>query len=453
MEIKRTDNVPELIGIEYPGIIKNVDKMIATLGGIEDISRDFIKKDRLQVRFHPENMYCKPAFGERHPSNGFLMKIRTKKSNKKDINAKREICGIEMVGFVRTMYKFNNLCDFQFLPIQKNEQTNKTECFHDDIVPRGILDSSWFTERTDVPFFLPPPIFCRVDTINTNILKNETKSNENETFSISNRPTRTNNVKIIPFSLKDPIPTKPKKNMPDILKANMVTQRQHDIVYEMFQKRPIWTKGSLKRECEEEVRQLSVILASVAFQYSTGPWRNCFVRYNYDPRKNFDSRFYQMLDFRVRRSGGFKNELKAKRSKRYFYKMWGRKSSDEAVDSQQQQESIFNLETIPPFRAKHYQFCDIHVPAVHEMLEKLPSPLAGAVCNEKYGWLPSGFMDECRNILTEIAKTNMLKQCREKGISMEELKNDVTSDVDDDSSNDNSDNDSDNDDQMDVDEQ
>lgn len=35
------------------------------------------------------------------------------------------------------------------------------------------------------------------------------------------------------------------------------------------------------------------------------------------------------------------------------------------------------------------------------MLDKIPTPLSGATCNEKTGWLPPNFDDNCREILTE----------------------------------------------------
>lgn len=43
----------------------------------------------------------------------------------------------------------------------------------------------------------------------------------------------------------------------------------------------------------------------------------------------------------------------------------------------------------------------MHVPKIQEMLDKIPTPLSGAICNEKTGWLPPNFDDNCREILTE----------------------------------------------------
>lgn len=50
--------------------------------------------------------------------------------------------------------------------------------------------------------------------------------------------------------------------------------------------------------------KLKCIIPSLAYYFSTGPWRTLYVRYGYDPRKDFNSRYYQTFDFRLRfRSG------------------------------------------------------------------------------------------------------------------------------------------------------
>jgi hypothetical protein len=61
MEIKRSENIREFIAIEYPGRVLNAEKMIETLGGIQELSRGFTDKQRLELKFYPKNLYCKPA--------------------------------------------------------------------------------------------------------------------------------------------------------------------------------------------------------------------------------------------------------------------------------------------------------------------------------------------------------------------------------------------------------
>lgn len=64
----------------------------------------------------------------------------------------------------------------------------------------------------------------------------------------------------------------------------------------------------------------------------------------------------------------------------------------------------------------YVQYCDVHVPKIQEMLDKIPSPLSGATCNEKTGWLPPNFDDTAREILSE----TILKQMSAEGNDEEE---------------------------------
>lgn len=167
-----------------------------------------------------------------------------------------------------------------------------------------------------------------------------------------------------------------------------------------------------------------------AFYYSSGPWRNCFCMFGYDPRKNFDSRYYQMLDYRVRQGAGLKGELKISRHSGINRRVRvpakaesvNREVETEEVYQIRRKQAIFTIDTIPPFRARHYQLIDIYIPKIQDMLLKIPSVISGALCNEKRGWLPEGFVEQCRDILTVIAQGNMLKLCNEKNISLEEFK-------------------------------
>lgn len=56
-----------------------------------------------------------------------------------------------------------------------------------------------------------------------------------------------------------------------------------------------------------------------------------------------------------------------------------------------------------------FQYCDIEVPEIQEMLEKLPVPAPSAKCHERLGWMPSGMDDRCREIINKFV-TEVLKQ-------------------------------------------
>lgn len=62
----------------------------------------------------------------------------------------------------------------------------------------------------------------------------------------------------------------------------------------------IFLHSSLAYETKIPRQKLKIILPSLAYYFTTGPWRLMWVRFGYDPRKDFTSRYYQTLDYRIR---------------------------------------------------------------------------------------------------------------------------------------------------------
>jgi general transcription factor 3C polypeptide 5 (transcription factor C subunit 1) len=58
--------------------------------------------------------------------------------------------------------------------------------------------------------------------------------------------------------------------------------------------------------------RLKFIIPAVAYYFTTGPWRNLWIRFGYDPRKDRSSAKYQSLDYRVRVEGGITHKVKKK---------------------------------------------------------------------------------------------------------------------------------------------
>ncbi|KAG5675854.1 hypothetical protein PVAND_005723 [Polypedilum vanderplanki] len=432
MDIEKNKNFFELVAIEYPGFVKNVDNMVETLGGIQELSKAFHENQKLQLKFHPKNFYNKAIIStEQLKTSGMLLKIKIKRPKKKS-EKPIEFKSAELIGTVSTIYKFNNFADYQFLPIQRNEKTGVTEYIYDDLIPTNILSGpSWLREKVDVPLFLPPVQFSRIDCIQSSSLVNENSINEkDDIFKFSKRSSRVTHGTTVVFDMKTPIPSKPKDTAIDFTQGSSLAQKEYEIVSKLFEERPIWTLSSLKAHIKEPPKRLSNLLATIAYHYSTGPWRNCFVRYGYDPRKEFESRFYQMIDYRVRQGVGYRCELKRKRTSavsrrvKVHQKLDGTLQEDDIEEKYQlrRKEAIFDEDTIPPFQARHYQFADIHVPKIQEMLRKLPQPTRETDCNERRGWIPATVIENVREILSKIAQTNMTKLCKEKNISLEELK-------------------------------
>ncbi|XP_066295708.1 general transcription factor 3C polypeptide 5-like [Branchiostoma lanceolatum] len=70
-------NMKSLTCVEYPGRVKNVDKMLETLGGEENVSKAALDSSRrLDLRFRPADPYCRPVYGDRFPTSSLLLRVR-----------------------------------------------------------------------------------------------------------------------------------------------------------------------------------------------------------------------------------------------------------------------------------------------------------------------------------------------------------------------------------------
>ncbi|XP_055315965.1 general transcription factor 3C polypeptide 5 [Sitodiplosis mosellana] len=400
MEIEDRD----LVGVEYPGRVVNPDNMVKTLGGLTNISKVVCNMDkkRLDLKFRPDDVFAKPIYGDLKPASGLLLKVVYRRrrhdipgpsTEEDDSNDEPKIA---VLGVVRSMFKFDGLCDYQYLPIATNPETKKTEFIYDEIMPNCLLSPEWLTDEASnrTPYFFPPSSFTRVDTVQDSFFKKDrSKGNKDlspfdsaeSTIVGMSRNRRFKHACYIPFSLTNPIPEKAQFQALKMLKFKFITNEQFNMIKEYLDRQPIWLRSSLAYETKIPRQKLKIILPSLAYYFTTGPWRLMWVRFGYDPRKDFTSRYYQTLDYRIR-----SNTLKEKIAR-------NRKTKSDLENTY----PYFEVDRLPETRQSFYRYCDVHVPKIQEMLDKIPTPLSGAICNEKTGWLPPNFDDNCREILTE----------------------------------------------------
>jgi len=74
---------------------------------------------------------------------------------------------------------------------------------------------------------------------------------------------------------------------------------QLELVKNLFERRPIWTKIAVEHESKLGAFALKYILPCVAYFALNGPWRSCWIRYGYDPRMDRFAYVYQLLDYRI----------------------------------------------------------------------------------------------------------------------------------------------------------
>lgn len=469
--IGSTGKLRQFVCIEYPGLVQNVDNMVSTLGGIEKISQVYCEDNRrMELRFRPSDVYCKPTCGERHNSTALLLRVvrRRKKTTtrkKSEENADQEASNTqnaltqspaslensysasplrtELVGVVHTTYKFNSLCDFQYLPLVPSEDGQQQVCVYDQLVPQGMERADWLNQAA--PLYLPPAAFTRMDTPQDYRYRRE-KNDDGRTKVPQNIIGRTRQRRThfaIFHSFKDDeVPKEPLPGALSQVRIKFLDNRSYQGVKGEFEKRPIWSKNALRVRLDYKKDKLKYLLPTVSYYFHTGPWRNLWVRLGYDPRKDPKAWIYQTFDFRIRQAGGVKTQVEAKRSYSNYvlpYKSANasrRKTSviqslhlGEAGDDGGEECSeadknldelyIFRPGMVPPYRQMFYQYCDIQVPEIQKLLEEAILTGANKVCSEKYGWLPGGVEATCRDLMSRLIEKTLAERTAAQGEELE----------------------------------
>ncbi|XP_046397978.1 general transcription factor 3C polypeptide 5 [Ischnura elegans] len=477
----------DLVCIEYPGVVKNVDKMLDTLGGLNTISSIVSqKKRRLELRFRTDDVFSKPACGDRISTSALLLRIKVRRKvaptlprsecNVDEENSDGECagevvsCETTVVGKITTVYKFSSMCDFQYLPLI-TDSVGKSRCIYEDVVPYGVKDYSWIMDP-DAPLFILPPSFSRMDAPQNYSFRRgkedaetpaNTQSKSSKSGSVfpktvigrtrtrrslhtifmswhklwaarqqaNNAAAATGEENAEGSSLEpscsssmtsacDIIPTKPQETAVRLLRIKFLCGEPFIRLQKFLEERPVTSKNALIAITKLTQDQLKFLLPSVAYYFINGPWRGTWARFGYDPSANPAARQYQTLDFRLRRTGGVKSKIKAKRSSvncsqpykfancsrpkipilKKMAMIGGNEDNIEEMSTIDKESMyIYRPGLVPPSMQMFYQYCDLQLPEIQEMLENLPKSGPDLVCTEQNGWLPPGFDDKCRDLI------------------------------------------------------
>ncbi|XP_056587235.1 general transcription factor 3C polypeptide 5 [Triplophysa dalaica] len=420
-----------LVCVEYPGVVNNVDRMLDTIGLEKGVSKTYADSSkRLELLFRPKDPFCHPVYGNRYSSTNLLLRIRrrTRKGNSGETQISMEI-----VGLIGTTYKFQGMADFQYLATHNGPDGNQMSLY-DKIILRKPEKKEFYDNP--VPLFIPPPIFSRLDTAVDYYYRPDVFHCKETTLQSAllkdqliapNRARRPNNAIFVNFDDKT-IPSEPLEAAVSSWKkigvhhSDLQAEQQ---LRQLFEGRPIWSRNAIKTNINIHPEKMKHLLPYMAYYMLTGPWRSLWVRFGYDPRKTPEAKIYQVLDFRIRygmKHGYTFNDMpvKPKRSAyHYSHPTTLNKAvpqaasvSDITLESPSSsgpkpatakyllKESvyIFREGMLPPYRQMFYQFCDLDVDKVKEIIHKNDGK--EEVCDERDGWCLPHTPDELRNIIS-----------------------------------------------------
>ncbi|VDN55498.1 unnamed protein product [Dracunculus medinensis] len=354
----------DFVIVSYPGCVKNVEKALETLGGLQTISSNHISGRPLELRHHLENPYASALISERKKSEKYsldgqllaVIKIRRKKSDRNVVESK-------ILGFVYTIYTFSTLFDFQYLPLRKNNPTDK---HYEDLVPKIIppdLSSAinWWDrsdEKLGTPLFLPPFQFSRYNMPSSRLFCKETVFVSERIQSQVKTGGLRNERKALSVTVQatDNFPCAPSEEAVNDANFRCKDEELHRLLQEIFEERPLWTRIAIVRKTGLDEPTLRVLLPKFAFYVSSGAWGRCWCRFGYDPRIDPDAKKYQtiMVTFRLHSKIPERQRLKVACVKLLEWLILK-----------------FFLGKLPHVRQMWYSICDIKLPFAEEVLPKI----------------------------------------------------------------------------------
>lgn len=504
------------ICVDYPGYVKNDEKAILTLGGMDRIKQTFQRKNRkLFLNFQPDNLFSKmlcsdiiettSQFNHNVNTSKFTnednetsntkdefenkleeknvvlsrnylnhdlitmpcLLMRVKKKKKSSDKNEKSILTTEIIGSIERIYTFQKIADFQYLPMytsvskqnsseiksehnenkdenKKNEVSFHYNAFYDNFKFNHIDNYEHDLRKNSIPqLFVLPPFFSRFDDpvnyafrsepIKKEINKvkqvlddaekkeqkteGESEESDEEVFDDSEkkkstpesnsglirsmRQERPSQAYLLAFNCNN-IPEKSNEKLKE--PRNPLLSSCVEKLKELFNERPCYLKSVLLCTTNFSPSMLKEALPYVAYYFTTGPWRSCWVRFGYDPRLCPQAKIYQMIDYRLRYSAEPEQKVKPRPRSSYHKRKWrsdlSENESDEYKNYKFEKEMYkFNPNKLPTSRNVFYQLCDIEDSDVQYLIrsdENKPNE-----CSEKDGWCLSNIQDKCRNIMNQ----------------------------------------------------
>ncbi|KAI6649369.1 General transcription factor 3C polypeptide 5 [Oopsacas minuta] len=381
--IKFNINPTKLIVIHSPCIVRNISNYLSSLGGKEERNEIFSnKEDRLPFRFRPAESYSKPAFADPTRPSSMLIKVKIPKIRTSQY---QDNCVIECMGIVQTLYKFKRPFDFQFLSPALHPLPSKYSL--DDYNPYNtVVDSSQL--KKDIPLFVLPSSNPRLDWTYLSFKPTDKElTGRARTFGI---------VHGIKFE-EPSVPTVPRKQ---------VKQKEYllPLLEKLFEERPIWSRVALHCKTGADSGSLRSALSSIAYHFSSGPWKYCWIKFGIDPRVLPKYKWFQIVECKITRLKHARSKVLQASDHSFTTSLIEETVSRDMSSSRVVREHVNNpisylltQDTTAQTARLSYQIIDIELDSVRELVHINDGK--ETVCTKETGWFPTEVQDKIRSII------------------------------------------------------
>ncbi|KAJ2781190.1 tau 95 subunit of transcription factor TFIIIC [Coemansia interrupta] len=406
-----------VLSVEYPGYVEDAEKAIKSLGGREKLSRDVSQGvgAQLELRYRYDDPTSHPIKGEIVPTHNVLIKvtrrIRRPKGAPKDSPGETVGSSAKIVGVIEKTARFRKLADFQYiLPkgdplfdlanVVQNIDIDEAKKFIDS----NVLDSTATAQNT----YIPAPFLDSSgwpSRFSLNMFEKPSDQPGNDTGEARTNMGAQPNIfhgTYMRYSDKT-VPTEPSaealENAKDVPQDIMAKARA------IIEKDPVVSRNAMEVMMPPEERggiRTHTIMSTLAYVMDKGPWRSCWIRFGYDPRKDKDACKYQVLDYRRNAGGTTSRKMRLARQGDASQTAAASENAGSAAGPLQAGLYILDHETIRQGIAGIFQLQHVKLPTVVELLNysegrrKIPS--------EKSGWLHLSVLKTIRSTVHDIKK-------------------------------------------------
>ncbi|KAF4653678.1 General transcription factor 3C polypeptide 5, partial [Perkinsus chesapeaki] len=278
----------------------------------------------------------------------------------------------QLVGLITESHAFADMCDFLFTPPPETRDT-------------FIYTAAISQICRPQPYNFEGNAYAKKKKDKADVAEENADEEENTTGHPNPK------VPVHRFGDSTPVPTESgwaAGSGEDPVPAELL----HD-VEKKFEERPIWLRASLDEQLTllgwntQKLPgfpwKLSFALRAVSYLYLNGPWRNCYIRFGYDPKLNPESVRYQVIDFR---DPHFRSPAAAR-------------EHPHAVETTDTKQDV-HFRRPPSNRSQIYQLCDIEDSAIQGVLEhEAKTNRLGKTLDPTSGWMAKATMSSIRTQL------------------------------------------------------
>ncbi|KAJ2575679.1 tau 95 subunit of transcription factor TFIIIC [Coemansia sp. RSA 1807] len=310
-----------VLAVDYPGYVVNADRAIQTIGGSKKLARDVVENVGMpiELRYRYKDPTSHPIKGEIISNqNLLLVKVtrRVKKTSASSPSATKPpaIISAKVVAVIDKSVRFRKLADFQYIVPKTDPLAQITDALRDINVSniKQVGSSDLFEQAMDATSnYIPAPFIDRFgwpSQFRPRTHGEAHRTGGEQTTDGEERRTRVVRKTVfhgisIEFG-EETVPTHPSPG--SVEDRRTIPETIIEKAAAILEQYPVISRNAMEvllppAECDN-IRH-NIIMPTLAYLMEKGPWRSCWIRFGYDPRKHPESRLYQVLDIRRSNTG------------------------------------------------------------------------------------------------------------------------------------------------------